>query len=91
MVTETPSVESILEKTKDIIVKNGAVLESNEEMKMGICYPKEMNYNTNVRTEIFLFERIQNNVSYVLCRNKISEDVFEVVKTNLLLTIIVNQ
>jgi hypothetical protein len=32
------------------------------------------------RTEIFLFNNIKDNVSYVLCKNKVSEEEFDAVK-----------
>ena len=77
------NIDKILEKAKNNLIHYGADLIKKEHIKMRICYP---NFTTDdygpsvIKREIFLFNKSNDKVAHVLCRNKISDDDFDIVE-----------
>jgi hypothetical protein len=77
--------DRVIERAYEVLISNGGEVLGKEQLKMRICYPSlssdELQLkHPQIKTEIFLFNQSENRVSHVLCRNKTSDDDFEVVR-----------
>ncbi len=85
MITEDSAseMERIIEIAKQNLISNDAEIIGKYQIKMRICYPNITIENSEIKTEIFLFNKLGDKVSHVLCKNKLTEDSFDIVNFNL--------
>lgn len=96
--------EYILHEATKILLNSGGEFICEEEIKLRICYKnkmtesisillisKEFEINSTKQTELYLFNRINNCVSHVLCRNKRTEEDFDVVYFKIFNSQIINE